>query len=108
MTELIQAVPVVRDADGTFFHPGMPDFDEGDGDLYKAWLKAQELEVTHANLESENGDHPVYIAYFENGESSHLEWNPAPPEGEGWFTLAIGDTEDGPIWTWARRAGAQA
>lgn len=101
---LIQAVPIIeRDATGEWAHPDLPAFDEGDGAKYRAWLAAQGLEVTSSYLESEGPDHPAYVAYFERDDASFCEWLPARPEGEGWFTLAITDTEDGPAWLWARR-----
>ena len=100
---LIQAAPVQRDAQGMWFHPDMPDFDEGDGDKYKAWLAEQGLTTSTGMLESEGDEHPAYIAYFEKEEGTYLAWDDTPPEGEGWFTLCIADTEDGPAWVWARR-----
>ena len=101
---LIQAVPIIeRDPTGEWAHPDLPAFDEGDGAKYRAWLVVQGLEATSTYLESEGPDHPAYIAYFERDEASFREWLPARPEGEGWFTLAITDTEDGPAWLWARR-----
>jgi hypothetical protein len=30
-------------------------------------------------------------------------WEPHRPEGDGWFCLAIHDTDDGPVCWWARR-----
>lgn len=101
---LIQAVPIIeRDPTGEWAHPDLPDFDEGDGDKYRAWLAAQGLTVHSSYLESEGPDHPAYVNYFERDDNSFREWLPARPEGEGWFTLAITDTEDGPAWMWARR-----
>lgn len=99
----IQAVPILeRDANGEWAHPGLPDFDE-DATKYKAWLEAQGLETSTYLLEYEDNAHPAYVAYFERGESSFREWLPERPAGEGWFTLAISDTENGPAWIWARR-----
>jgi hypothetical protein len=54
-------------------------------------------------LEHEDCDHPVYVSYFDNGDPSVAAWEPTPPKGEGWFTMSIHDTEDGPAWAWARR-----
>jgi len=102
--ELIGPMPVERDADGWWTHPGIPDFDE-DHEAYKAWLAAQGLEVTHACLEFEDETHPAYVSYYDNDTANVAGWNPEPM-GEGWFTLSIHDTEDGPYWVWGRRAVA--
>lgn len=100
---LIQAMEVVRDESGWWSHPGIPDFDES-AERYYAWKAEQGLETRHVELDSERDDHPVYVAYFENGDGDVTDWNPTPPPAsEGWFTLSIHDTEDGPIWVWARR-----
>jgi hypothetical protein len=105
VTTLIQAMEVVRDQNGWWTHPGVPDFGES-VERYNAWKAAQGIETTYAELDSEDDDHPVYVAYFENADTNISQWNPAPPAGDGWFTLSIHETEDGPIWVWARRAGA--
>ena len=99
---LIQPVPVVRDETGCWWHPDMPDFDEGDGDKYEAWIKEQGLETTHDRLEDEPDENLVSKSYYEDGDPDFRGWTPKPPEGAGWFPLCIGDTEDGPIWCWAR------
>jgi hypothetical protein len=43
--KLIGPVEVVRDEDGYWYHPDIPDFDE-DAEAWKAWLEAQGLKVT--------------------------------------------------------------
>ena len=103
--ELIQAVPVVRDEVGQWVHPAMPMFDEGQETEYRAWLDANGLEITYKMLESDP-DHPLYDAWCD-GETDMSSWTPEPPTGEGWFTLSIHDTEDGPIWVWARAASTE-
>lgn len=100
---LIEAAPVARDEGGAWWHPGMPDFEEGQEAEWKAWIAVQGLETVSGKLEDEDCDHPAYIAYFDDGEPCFLGWVDEPPAGEGWFTLAISDTEDGPVWSWARR-----
>jgi hypothetical protein len=99
---LIQAAPVQRNASGVWNHPDMPLFDEGDAHKYQAWIEQQGLEVIYDYLEYENDDCPAHAECAEAG--TFATWNPAPPEGEGWFMLAIDDTEDGPAVWWARRA----
>lgn len=99
----IKVATVERDEYGNWYHPDMPGFDEGDGDKYRAWLAEQGLETYQMQLEDEDETHPAYIKYYEQGDPDCREWNPEPPSGEGWFTLAVGDTEDGPCWCWVRR-----
>lgn len=104
---LIGPMPVERDECGWWSHPGLPDLDEGQVAEYKAWLAAQGLVTTYKDLESEDLDHPAYVSYYDQDSASVAGWNPQPPEGDGWFTISIHDTEEGPYWVWARRA-AQA
>lgn len=99
----IGPVPVARDESGWWAHPGIPEFDEGQEDEYRTWLKVHLLEIKYSTLEDENDTHPVHIAYFDDGSGSVIDWNPSAPTGEGWFTISIHDTDGGPYWVWARR-----
>lgn len=99
---LIGPVSVERDAAGWWSHPGIPDLGEAAG-AYKAWLAAQGLVTAHAGLESEDCTQPAYVSYYDEDSASVAGWNPMAPVGDGWFTLSIHDTEDGPYWVWARR-----
>ncbi|NHZ94601.1 hypothetical protein F2P46_02425 [Massilia sp. CCM 8734] len=101
---LIQPVEVARDEFGFWTHPDLPSFDEGEGEKYNAWLAEQGIRVSMSALEDEPDDHPAYVAYFDNSDVDVSNWNPAPPSGDGWFPLAIHDTEDGPVFCWATRA----
>ncbi|WP_216595044.1 hypothetical protein [Collimonas arenae] len=103
MTTVIQAVEVKRDGYGYWTHPDMPDFDEGEDAQYKAWLNSQGLLTKYKMLEGENDTHPAFDSYFEHGNPDISAWEPASPAGDGWFTIWIQDTEDGPYWVWARR-----
>ena len=105
---LIAALALQRDDDGWYGHPGLPDFDEGQCQEYKAWLLAQGLDTRFHSLESEDDTHQAYAAYYEQSECHVREWFDEQPAGEGWFTLSIHDSEDGPQWVWARRIGAEA
>jgi hypothetical protein len=100
--ELIQPAEVKRDDFGFWYHPGIPD-DVEDGAAFRKWLEAQGLITFRRDLEDESDEHPTYVKYFEDEDPDVREWNPEPPVGEGWFTLAIFDTEDGPTWMWAMR-----
>lgn len=99
---LIRRVVVRRDENGMFQHPEMPDFEEGEGDKCKAWIAEQGLEVTMVSLD---GSAPEEIAdrYFGSDDPDCSYWEPVRPNGEGWFCLAIHDTDDGPVCWWARR-----
>lgn len=54
MTEekLIGPVEVVREEDGYWYHPGIPDFDE-DAEAGRAWLEAQGLKVIGSHMDSD-------------------------------------------------------
>lgn len=92
---------VRRDENGMFQHPDMPDFEEGDDDKCKAWIAEQGLAVAMVSLEY--ADEAVADRYFESGDPDCSYWEPERPDGEGWFCLAIHDTDDGPVCWWARR-----
>ncbi|MGI4846178.1 MAG: hypothetical protein ACRYF7_23050 [Janthinobacterium lividum] len=100
-TTLIQPMPVERDENGWWSHPGIPDCGD-DIKAWHAWLEEQGLMTTYKMLEDEP-DHPLHEAWFDRGESNMASWAPMPPKGDDWFTLSIHDTEDGPAWVWARR-----
>jgi hypothetical protein len=95
-------VVVVRDETGFWSHPGIPKFDEDQEADYRAWIKEQGLDTKYRML-CNDMEHPLYEAWFERGEHDMSCWTPTPPAGEGWFTISIHDTVDGPIWIWARR-----
>lgn len=97
----IQPLPVERDAFGLWAHPDLPDFGENPA-AWARWVKNQGLKITSASLEDEDIEHPVYIAYFEQGNPDFSDWTPAPPAGN-WFTLLIEETDDGPVWVWGGR-----
>jgi hypothetical protein len=102
---LIQAAPVQRDAYGAWTHPSMPAFDEGDADKYHEWVAEQGLEVVHYLLED---DDDAGAAHTECGNTGrYTTWAPVPPKSNGWFMLAIDDTEDGPAVWWARRTNQE-
>ncbi len=99
---LIHSWPVKRDENGMFQHPDLPDFDEGDEEKCKAWIAEQGLQVKMVELEY-HSDQTVSERYFDAGDSDCSYWDPDKPDGDGWFCLAIHDTDDGPVCWWARR-----
>ena len=96
--KLIGPVDVVRDEDGYWYHPNIPDFDE-DADAWRSWLEAQGLKVTGSQMDSALESHP----YWEDDAAHCLGWEPETPSADGWFLLGIFDTDDGPYVQWARR-----
>ena len=43
------------------------------------------------------------IQYWGEGDIDAVkEWQPTPPNGEGWFLVSINDTDDGPVAWWAK------
>lgn len=98
--EQIQPLPVERDENGFWCHPCINQIPEETNII--PWLQLWGLEYKLHDLESEPIDHPVYVSYFEEENPDINGWKPQPPKGEGWFTLAIYDTEDGPQWLWVR------
>lgn len=101
---LIRSWPVKRDELGFFQHPDLPDFgeDAGDAEKCRAWIEEQGLQVKMVSLEY-HSDEAVSERYFEAGDPDCSYWEPDRPDGEGWFCLAIHDTDDGPVCWWARR-----
>lgn len=106
--ERISEVLMVRDEKGWWTHPGMPAFEEGEEEKFRRWVVEHELEVKYESLEYEDPDHPAYVEYFERGGTDVSTWNPMWPAGEGWFPLSIHDSEDGPVFWWARSIRATA
>lgn len=106
MKQIMLNTPVIRDENGYWSHPDIPDFEE-DQAAWKEWKEAQGIELTFDSLESESDDNPAYIAYYEKEEAQVRDWQPDSPENEpgkgDWHTFSIHDTDDGPIWVWARR-----
>ncbi|WP_438866049.1 hypothetical protein [Pseudomonas abieticivorans] len=98
---LIQAVPVVRDEYGMFWHPDLPGFEEGEEEERKQWLAHQGLEVKTAR--PEYSEDAIADRYFESHDPDCSYWDPAKPDGDGWFILSICDTDDGLVCWWARR-----
>lgn len=98
---LLAPTSIERDDIGHWYHPHLPDCDEGVhyGDL----LAVFGMEVATVAME---GDATEEVAerYFEQGGPDCSDWTPTPPEGEGWTLLAIFDTEDGPHAMFARKA----
>jgi len=106
--KLIQPMPFLRGPRGDWSHPDMPIFDEDEAAAFHAWIAEQGPKLRTSALEDEGEQHPVSQSYFERGEGNYSAWWPSPPDGPGWFTLAIDETDDGPHWWWVRRVESAA
>lgn len=102
--DLIQPAPVVRDENGYWLHPCLPKFRKNAPEgrnAFRDWQANQQLEICTIQLECDwtgEGEHPYW-----SGSDNCNGWEPSRPDGEGWFCLAIDDTEEGPTCWWARR-----
>lgn len=99
-TQQIHPAKVMRDANGYWYHPLLPDFDE-DVRRYRAWLSTHNLTVQSTCLSDER-DHPAHDRFFETGETNIADWEPPRPPGDFWFCLWIGPTEEDIVATWAK------
>ncbi|MBY5091880.1 hypothetical protein LJU39_13665 [Citrobacter freundii] len=92
----IGPVPVERDEIGYWTHPAsalQPDWDESTPPSeIKDWFMSHALEQRVVNLEDQNDD--LFDRCLENFETLK-EWEPTPPDGDGWFLFSIFDSEEG-------------
>lgn len=103
MSERIEAVEVVRDEDGFFLHPSMPDWDEGTPvSEIRKWYADRGLEshLVEAQSDMDSEAYEKMVCKEQSGYANH--WNPTRPDGNGWFMFGIWDTEDGPVCEWVR------
>lgn len=68
--KLIGPVDVVRNEDGYWYHPGIPDFDEN-AEAWKAWLDAQGLRVVGWHMDADLESHP----YWDEEACNCLGWD---------------------------------
>lgn len=86
---------------GHWLHPAVPweliPEDTNSLPYFKEWG----YDLTCISLEF---DAPEEVAdqYFEHGSGDISAWEPTPPNGDGWFLIAIYDTEDGPYAAYAK------
>jgi len=91
---------IERDNDGWLTHPAMPVCDEGV--RYDELLAAFGIETRFVDMESDVSAEE-FDRLVESNDSAFPDWNPSPPEGEGWRLLEIFDTENGPYALFARK-----
>lgn len=92
----IGPAPVERDEVGYWTHPAaalQPDWDESTSPAeITDWFMSHALEQKIVTLEDQND--ALYERCLENFEALN-EWEPMPPDGDGWFLFSIFDGEDG-------------
>ena len=102
MSKSITAMNPQRDDCGYWTHPDY--FEAADGreqaapGEFAAWLDANRVASSVLWMESDVTDEQLEA--LEVGDGDISQWNPTPPDGEGWFIGSIHDTEDGPICVW--------
>lgn len=107
MTQKILPASPVRNAKGYWTHSQYPTFEEGvaSAEIASALNAAGVTSWAFTEMQHDlDLDHPAYVRYFDDGEADIHDWNPTPPEGEGWFLLSIHDTEDGPVAVFGSRS----
>lgn len=95
----VNALPVVRDDIGLWRHPAYPRFGTGEdaSKRYAEWFRTQGMTFTTTYL--------VCPPAEEVEEGDYYNWTVVPPNGAGWFLLAIEDFADDPVCIWGHRMG---
>ncbi|EEZ5398413.1 TPA: hypothetical protein IBX17_004844 [Escherichia coli] len=95
----IREIPVVRDEYGCWTHPEYKKFCAG-----REYISTEEFDVW-----MEKNNLQWAITYRDEGcadpdacGADVSVWEPERPEGDGWFTGSIHDTEDGLVCVWLR------
>lgn len=95
----LQPVEVVRDAEGYWTHPDLEELLKTANEEFataaewNAFKQQQNIETRNIGFDGDDG----------NGDPDISSWNPAKPEGHGWFMLSLHDTVDGALCIWARK-----
>lgn len=98
----VEAMPVVRDADGHWMHPDWPWRATPEETSEEPTARALGLELAWVRMENQVSD-AVWDAYGDSNSADCNAWSPEPPDQDpAWFLTAIFDTEDGPTAHWCR------
>ena len=95
---MLRPAPVERDEHGYWLHPDLEDIPV-DTPLGEH-PAAEGMELAFRLLHPDEGE--VADRYFRQGAIDISAWEPAPPAGDGWFIVAIYDTEEGACCAFAR------
>ena len=95
----ILPVPVVRDAQGAWTHPGLCGPGSSWPASFSAWLGQHRLRCDISVMMHD--DPAAWLAWDDNGRRDMRHWQPLPPDPDaGWFTGSIHDPGDGPVCYW--------
>ncbi|MND22400.1 hypothetical protein D3C80_127790 [compost metagenome] len=101
----ISAEPVERDQFGFWTHSAIPPCDdERTDEQFRAYLATFGITQLEWSLMYDDAPIEVNEAYIESNKGDCSAWAPEPPSGEGWITLSIHDTEEGPVCLWGRHS----
>ncbi|WP_342345782.1 hypothetical protein [Shewanella dokdonensis] len=93
---MIKPADIIRDNDGLWTHPDLPEWDEGTTkEQVDAWA-SENGGTIHVEWMDGNAPQELTDRYFEVGEPDCSYWYPCCNK-EGNFLLSIHDTEDGPV-----------
>lgn len=98
----VNAVPVVRDDRGLWRHPAYPRFGTGReaSQRYAEWFRDQAMTFTTTYLVAPPAEEVLLDDYS--------NWTVVPPNGAGWFLLAIEEFVDDPVCVWGHRLNTDA
>ncbi|MRT01914.1 hypothetical protein [Ewingella americana] len=102
----MRAVKVERDNLGFWAHPEYFEPENGESGFpgeFDKWLSKENLQSSILSLE-DDVDASDFAERYADGEfdADVSGWEPAKPDGDGWFIGSIHDTEDGPYCIWLR------
>ncbi len=101
----IKPVKVKRDEYGHFYHPNMPEWDEGTTRKeVDDWANKNNVTIGTVMMDSDMDDEEFIERWFDEGLCDCTPWEPSIPDNA--FLLGIYDTEDGPCAMFAIRVAA--
>lgn len=99
----ITSVPVERDQFGLWTHPAIaPCDDERTDEQFRAYLATLGITEIEWSVMYDDGPMELTEVYLDGLGGDCSAWLPEPPAGEGWITLSIHDSEEGPVCLWGR------
>lgn len=102
MIKLITRRPVIRDEQGFYCHPDLPQWGEAKANFDK-WIADQHLQFKVSHMEDEITAEQYDATFDDPPGYEACKWQPASPNGSGWWIAAIYDTETwGPCCLWLR------